>query len=356
MAENNPRKTPARQFRNRNARNGLFWRGGASPMATMIGLHAAFGQPVQAAQMGCKVTRGIVDMRTAMATYADDNDLLANALPAYVNVYRNNMILCGCLRYSDSVDDTTDNWPTTGSAEGIRLLGLLTKLATLTDAQQGGASDFTATQLGSRLWVQFGNEIQSGPGAIPDDGGSPTKKAKYISFIQSAITTIRAANANVKIVGPGIQTTTHLSTPDGSLTSQQAYRKNIVLDAYAEDFDLLDVHMHVETAAEVNTLHSEATAAITGYDVVALEWSSANYWVANPTGSQVTAVTISRNAWLNMNAKNMLAACYGPFVSGASQPAQFQEIALTNYSGGGRRDPYYPMYTEIARTSAGLPY
>lgn len=358
MADNTKKNAPARQYQPRNARNGLHWRDGASPLATMIGLHAALGQPVQAAQMGCKVTRGIVDMRTAMAAYAIDDDLLANALPAYVNVYRNNMILCGCLRYSDSVDDTTDNWPTTGSAEGIRLLGLLTKLATLTDVQQGGSSSFTAAQLGSRLWVQFGNEIQSGPGEIPDDGGSPTKKAKYISFVQSAITTIRAANANVKIVGPGIQTTTHLSTPDGSLTSQQAYRKNIILDTYAEDFDILDVHMHVETAAEVNTLHSEATAAITGYtgNVVALEWSPANYWVANPSGSQTTAVTIARDAWLNMNAKRMLAGCYGPFVSGASQPAQFREIALTNYSGGSRREPYYSMYTEIARTSAGLPY
>ena len=108
MAENN-NKQFGRSFLNRGIRNQLFWRGGASPKVTMIGMHAAFGQPVQAAQMGCRVTRGIVDMRTAMAAYASDDDLLANALPAYVNVYRNNMILCGYLRYSDSVDDSTDN-------------------------------------------------------------------------------------------------------------------------------------------------------------------------------------------------------------------------------------------------------
>lgn len=300
---------------------------------TAIGMHGGFGQIAQVAMMGARVTRGIIDMHDAMAAYTDE-EIIEQAFPPLANLRANGMVLAVCLRYTDPVDEHYDTWPAADSADGLRFLGIIQDLVTLPEA----------VIMGNQIWVQVNNEIQAGPGEVPS-----TNKANFLAMCSATISTIRAANSHIKIVSPAVTLTPMLITPDADLNATQVYRKNLMIDACALDWDYIDLHLHEDGADSaqidiVNTINS----VLDDRELCCLEWSMADYY-ANGGLNEDEAMQAGRDIWRTMNEYKLLCGCYGPFVSGPSQPSQFQQIALTSYTDGSPRQPYYEFYKECAR-------
>lgn len=313
-----------------------------------IWIHALIGSPNKGAEMGAKGIRGIVDMRK----------FNVNTCQKLVDTYASmNLGCCLTVRWMGSAEDEEDRAVKSGrrGERKAAIEGGRARVDTAPSASEGERArkqlmevltSPSAKKLGSKLWVQFYNEIAGGPGTI-----HPEDQEALFDWATETAKQIRREAPAVRICGPGLAGIDVLDKDDKSLDQTGKYRKDILLRAIRFSIqygDAVDIHLHASGGDMANDELSHVRRIIdreggAAKGIVVWEWSPARYPNRNDTEGVRKAIV---DIWQAMAKYGVLHAAYGSYASTQQQSELYRWKALTQ--NGRPSQPFYQTFVEIA--------
>lgn len=280
-----------------------------------------------AADLSATGTRGITNLRGFIA------DEAIKKLQGYA---ARNMSVCMTLRWKSPADDKIDTPPT--GAEAAKAINDIVKVVSSAEARS----------MGSKLWIQFYNEVSGGPGRF-----ELNQADAMLGFATELTKKIREANPAVRICGPAL-TGVEVLAKDQSKFDQMAWDRynglHRVLDWSIANADAVDVHLHCsgKDEARINLRIVRDTLNVkpggSAIPLLALEWSPARYPDRNNSAGVRQAIV---DIWQTMAEYKVVAGAYGSYGVG-EQSDMFRWKSLMDESNQPRQ-PFNQTFLDIAQ-------
>jgi len=255
------------------------------------------GNPALTTPIGAKGARVVIDLRHLPVSTTN------KSLKAFAD---RGLGLALCFRWRNpssnkhgkvKAGDDYDVAPTKQEAD--HAISKLKKLLSSKDAKR----------IGNRLFIQFYNEIGSGPGHFQAESAD-----ELFAFATRAAAEIRKVNPELRISGPGFTSTEIQADPTINSPKAEIIRKGI---AWTTEYaDVSDLHIHGTdgswSRAAFEKLRGRLDQTERGKTVglVAFKWSPADYPDRNNDAGLRNAI---RGIWKTLNDFHVIVAGYSPY-------------------------------------------